>query len=374
MASINTGETEAATLLRTHFDTELMERLKKELIFKDLVNDKVVPNNRGKTVAFHRIQGLPLTPVGLSAGIVDGEAFGNAHSSISSTAGSLRGLTYVTDEVTATLNIYGADMSLTELLMLTSEPNPLPELMDIFLVQASATMDQKIGWGLSGNTTNAASATVPSATYNAASVSVTTVWGDGSATLTEATLDADNPTHLIAAETFNTCRRLLRTYSVPYHNRVPGGYVGVISPGQAGNLRLDGTFQEIALKGFKMGESKFENAEVGKVFGIQVLESPHVSYSAGTVDATNDEIHRAPVWGNGYFYNVSHAKGIGRPRVNFIAPSPSAADVYGNNGFISWKYYWAGTVVNPLNGVIIKTATTGLHPSTGRDNAAAIIT
>lgn len=372
MASVNTGTANASDLLRTHFDAALMERLKKELIFKDLVNDKVFPANKGKTIAFHRIQAMKLAPVGLSAGAVDGEAFGNAHPSIHATAGQLRGLTYVVDEVTTTLNVYGEDMSITEMLMMTSEPNPVPELMDIFSTAAAATIDQKIAWGLSGNTSNAASATAPSANYNDATVSVSVVWGDGSQTLTEATLDADNPVHLIAAESFNQVRRLLRTYNVPTHPRVPGGYVGIISPGQAANLRMDGTFQEIALKGFKMGESKFENAEVGKVFGIEVLESPHVSYSAGTIDATSDEIHRAPCFGNGYYYSVSHAKGVGVPRVNFIPPSPSAADVYGLNGFISWKMYWAGAVVNPLAGVIIKSATTGLHPSVGYDNQTAL--
>jgi len=372
MASINTGTANASVLLRTHFDAALMDRLKKDLIFKDLVNEKVFPAGKGMTIAFHRIQAMKLAPVGLSAGIVDGQAFGNAHPSIHATAGQLRGLTYAVDEVTTTLNIYGEDLSITELLMMTSEPNPVPELMDIFTTAAAATIDQKLAWGLSGNTSYAASATVPAADYNDASTSVAVVWGDGSQTLTEATLDADNPVHIISVESFNQARRLLRTYNVPYHKKAPGGYISVISPGQAANLRLDGTFQDIALKGVKMGEEKFENAQVGKVMGIMVLESPHVSFSAGTVDSTNDEIHRAPCFGDGYYYSVSHAKGVGKPSVNFIPPTPSAADVYGVNGFISWKWYWAGAVVAPLNGVILKTATTGLHPSVGYDNQTAL--
>src|SRR3990167_2914031 len=236
MASINTGTANASVLLRTHFDAALMDRLKKDLIFKDLVNEKVFPAGKGMTIAFHRIQAMKLAPVGLSAGIVDGQAFGNAHPSIHATAGQLRGLTYAVDEVTTTLNIYGEDLSITELLMMTSEPNPVPELMDIFTTAAAATIDQKLACGLSGNTSYAASATV----------SVSTVWGDGSQTLTEATLDADNPVHTISVESFNQARRLLRTYNVPYHKRAPGGYISVISPGQAANLRLDGTFQDIA--------------------------------------------------------------------------------------------------------------------------------
>src|SRR3990167_5305845 len=246
MASITTGTANASVLLRTHFDAALMDRLKKDLIFKDLVNEKVFPANKGMTIAFHRIQAMKLAPVGLSAGDVLGQHWGAAHASIS---GNLRGLTYVVDEVTTTLNIYGEDLSITELLMMTSEPNPVPELMDIFTTAAAATMDQKLAWGLSGNTSYAASATVPSADYNDATVSVSTVWGDGSQTLTEATLDADNPVHTISVESFNQARTLLPTYNVPYHKRAPGGYISVISPGQAANLRLDGTFQDIALKG-----------------------------------------------------------------------------------------------------------------------------
>lgn len=362
MAANLTSSTNPAQLLRTYFDRQLMDRLEKDLIAKDLVNAKVVPANSGNVIAFHRIQNMPLQTVGIT------QTFGSAHSSVS---GLLKGLTYVVDEVTATLAQFGADMQLSEQLIMTSEPNPIPELTDIFLYNAAATLDQKLLWHMTGvSSAITGSGTPGTADYNDATLSVSVVWGDASATLTEATLDADNPTHLISAESFNTCFGRLRRESAPFHPRFPGRYAAIISPGQATNLRLDGTFQEIALKGTNRGENKFESAMVGDVFGCRVLESAHVAAAAGTVDATNDQIHRAIVFGNGYYYNVSHAQGIGRPKVNFLPPTVSPADPYGNIGILSWKLYWAGAVVNPLCGVILKTATTNVASSTGYDNAS----
>lgn len=362
MAANVTGDANPATLLRTYFDKALMARLEKELIWKDLVQEKVVPMNSGRVVAFHRIQNLRLSVVGIT------QTFGSAHSTVS---GLLKGKTYIVDEVTAGLSTYGDDLEISELLMITSEPNPIPELQDIFFYNAAASIDQKLAFSMSGIQGETASGTVPSANYNDATVSVSVVWGDASATLTEATLDADIPTHRIAAETFNRAYANLRNDQVPFHRRFPGRYAAVISPGQASDLRLDGTFQEIALKGFKAGENKFEMAKVGDVFGCAVMESALTSASAGTVDGTNDQIHRGVVFSDIYYYNVAHSKGVGRPRVNFIPPSPSAADPMGNNGYMSWKHYWAGTVVNPLAGEIVKTATTVIRGTAGYDDVFA---
>lgn len=208
-------------------------------------------------------------------------------------------------------------------------------------------------------------ATVPSISVGGASASVTTIWGDGSATLSEATLDADIPSHRIAAESFNTVEATLNDQgAMP---RRGGLYDALISPQIAGDLRVDGTFQDIALKGTRKGEDKFERASIGEVFNCRVMVSKNVSVGfPGSIDATNDDIHRCPVVGEGYAARISHARGVGRPQVRFIPPSPSAADVYGNNGFLMWKVYLAVAVLNPFKGVILKVATTRTNVTTGR--------
>jgi hypothetical protein len=138
----------------------------------------------------------------------------------------------------------------------------------------------------------------------------------------------------------------------------------------ATDLRVDATFQEIALKGFRKGEDKFESASIGDVFGCLVMESPNAAVNfPGTIDSTNDEIVRCPIFGDEYAMTVSHAAGAGRPRVTYIPPTPSAADPYGNNGYLTWKFYFAGVVVNPINGVILKVATTANTPSTSGGGA-----
>ena len=366
MAALNTTSTGPAAIIRQHFDAKFMDRLERDAIVADLLESRTIPTNSGDVVQFHRMQALALQTVGLSANDAAGQAWGNAHPSIHATAGQLKATAFVIDNVPAQLQIIGNDTQITELALLTMEPNPIPELSDVFMYNGLGTMEQKCynlmisGQHASNPNGDSQTSTVPSVTYNGASVSVTTIWGDGSATLTEATLDADNPNHRAAAESLNVATFRLRNNAVPVHPRF-GLYAALVSPGTGADLRLDGTFQEIALKGTNRGENKFERALIGDIFGCRVMETPYASYalgSSGTIDATNDQIHRSVVFGLGYACKISHKTGPGRPKFNLIMPSPSAADPYGNVAFLTWKAYFAGTVLNPLAGVIWKTATT----------------
>ena len=365
MAALVTTSTGPAAQIRQHFDAQFMDRLEREAIVIDLLEQRTIPANSGHTVQFHRIQALPLQTAAIT------QSMGSAHSAIHTTGGTLKGDAYVVDSVPAALELIGNDLQLSELVILTAEPNPVPELADVFMYQGVATMEQKSLNLMVCSSANGSSntATAPSINYNGNSVSTGVVWGDGSATLTEATLDADVPNHRLAAESFNVATFNLRANYVPVHSQF-GLYAGLVSCGQAADLRMDGTFQEIALKGTMRGENKFERALVGDLFGCRVLECPYVGTRfPGTIDATNDEIHRGIVFGRGYAYKVNHKTGVGRPKFNFLPPSVSAGDAYGNIGFLVWKAYFAGTVVNPLAGRILKTATTNLTSQTGGDNA-----
>lgn len=326
---------------------------------------RAAPANSGNTIQFHRIQPVAKQTIGIT------QTFGSAHSSVSSL---LKGETWTVDTVDVSFTLIGNDLQISEQALMTAEPNPMPEVTDMFLYNGSDTIDQKIinimvsSASASGETQ---SGTVPSITYGGSSRSVTVVWGDGSSTLTEATLDADIPTHRIAAESFNTAAFNLKNNKVPYHDKLGGKWAALIAPGQSADLRLDGTFQEIALKGDKMGEAKFENASIGNVFGFKVMEAHNVAVGTpGTIDSTNDDIYRAPLFGRGYCAKVSHTKGIGKPRIAWIPPKPSAADPYGNNGYLTWKAYFAAVVVNPASGVILKTVSTNQAPSWAGDDVA----
>src|SRR5574338_668620 len=319
--AINISTTpDAATLLRTHFQLELEQMAEKELIWKDLMVAKVLPANRGLTIAFHRIQHIPYQVTAIT------ETFGSAHSTIS---GLLKGSSYIVDEVTATIAPFGNDLTLTELLAMTSEPNPISTLSKRMFYNAAATMDQKVALLATSHSSTTWSTTAPSANYNNATLSVPVVWGDGSSTLTDITLDSAIPTHRLAAESFNKAYYTLRRESAPYHPKaLVKKYVGIISPGGAADLRQDGTFQEIALRGTKFGEQKFEDASLGDVFGVMVLESPNTPDYAGSI-TSGDRLNHGLVFGDDYFGNVSHAEGVGKPKVNLIPATPSPADPYG---------------------------------------------
>ncbi len=354
MALVNPNITTTAgpaALLRNYWKDRLLGILENNLIASDLGEKQIIPANNGQVIEFHRINSFHKQPVGVSEALAylgPGTA----------TMGSLKGQSFIIDSVVYGLNLITNDIVLTERVIMATEPNPLPTLTDRFLYNAKDTLDQVAINIMVSNTGSTNTSTTPSVSYFGSSVSTAVTWGDGSQTLTEATLDADNPSHRIAAETFNSAYTSLRTRSA--RPRSGNIYDCLIAPEVAGDLRTDATFQDIALKGHNKGEDKFENASIGTVFGIRAIEDENVSIgTVGTVDS-NDQIIRCPVPGDGYFAMISHASGIGVPRVNYIPPSKAdKADPYGLVGIMTWKMYvGTGGVLNPLAGQIIKVATT----------------
>ena len=350
-------------ILRNYWKNRIQDILKNQLMAADLCEVQVIPANMGTACEFHRINSFPKQVTGVT------QAFGY----ILQDSGTLKGQSFTVDSVVYSLELLVNDLRLTEQSIMTGEPNPIPTLTERFLYNAKDTIDQRIINIMVSNTGSTQSSTTPSVSYFGASTSVHVTWGDGSQTLTEATLDADNPSHRIAAETFNTAYTNLRTRSARTRNAAGrNAYDCLVSPEIAGDLRTDATFQDIALKGDRRGEDKFERAMIGEVFGVRVVEDENVSVNfPGTVDSTNDQIIRCPVVGQEYCARISHARGVGTPRVNYIPPGKTdKADPYGNVGIMTWKMYVAnGGILNPLAGEIIKVATTRAKSTTQDDDS-----
>jgi N4-gp56 family major capsid protein len=348
-------------VLRNYWKQQLLGILENELMAGDLMDQQVIPANSGRVCEFHRINSFSKQVTGVS------NFLGYA------TFSALKGRTFTVDSVVYTLELITNDLQMEEMAIMTAEPNPIPTLSERFLYNAKDTLDQRFINIMVSNSGNTQTTSTPSVTYFGSSVSVGIVWGDGSQTLTEATLDADNPSHRIAAETFNTAYTTLRSQSARFRSAKGSRmkrYDSLISPEIAGDLRTDATFQDIALKGFNRGEDKFEQAMLGDVFGVRVVEDENVSVNLlGTVD-TNDQIVRCPVVGQGYAARISHAKGIGVPSVNYIPPSKTDKnDPYGLVGIMTWKIYGTdGGVLNPLAGLVIKAATTRAKSTTQNDD------
>lgn len=336
-------------LLRNYWQNQLLDILENQLLASDLAEAQVIPANAGNAIEFHRINSFPKQMTGSS------EFIGYA------TYANLKGQSFTVDSIVCALELVGNDLRLSEKAIMTAIPNPIPTLTERFLYNAKDSLDQRMINIFVSNTGNTQSSTAPSVTYFGASTSVSEIWGDGSQTLTEATLDADIPSHRIAAETFNTAYTKLRSQSAK-PRRGQSVFDCLIAPGVAGDLRTDATFQDIALKGNQRGEDKFERASIGTVFGVRVMEDENVGVATntGTIDSTNDEIYRCPVIGDGYAARVSHAKGIGRPSVNYLPPGRvDKGDPYGLVGIMTWKMYVATAgVLNPLAGVILKVVST----------------
>ena len=353
--STTTGGPEG--ILRNYWKDRLLDILENSLIASDLADQQVIPVNAGTVCEFHRINSFQKQVTGVS------QFLGWM------TPGDLKGTSFTVDSVVYSLLLLTNDLQITEQAAMTAEPNPIPTLTDRFLYNAKDTMDQRMINIMVSNVGTTNSATAPSVTYFGASVSTTVTWGDGSQTLTEATLDADDPSHRIAAESFNTAYTTLRSQSArPRNGRI---FDCLISPEIAGDLRTDATFQDIALKGHNRGEDKFEQASIGNAFGVRVMEDENVSVNfPGTIDSVNDQIIRCPVVGQGYVARISHAKGVGVPQVNYIPPSKAdKADPYGLIGIMTWKIYTSnGGVLNPLAGNIIKVATTRAKSTTQDDD------
>ena len=337
-------------LLRNYWQQQLLGILKNTLLAYDLCDKQVIPANSGRVIEFRRINSFSKQMNGIS------NFLGYA------TFAGLKGRSFTVDSVVYGLNLLGNDIEIDEQSIMCGEPNPIPTLTERFLYNAADTLDQFLINVAVSNDGNTQSATAPSVTYFGASTSTPTTWGDGSQTLTEATLDADNPSHRVAAESFNSVYTGLKSRSA----KPPAGrrnFPILVSPEVAGDLRTDATFQDIALKGQQRGEDKFERATIGTVFNVDVMEDENVGIGvAGTVDSVNDQIVRCPAFGEGYVACINHAKGVGRPSVNFIPPSqPDKNDPYGLVGIMTWKMYVAdGGVLNPLAGQLLKVATTRL--------------
>jgi len=348
-----------AGLLRNYWQQTLLGILENQLLASDLADRIVIPANSGTAIEFHRINSFPKQMIGVT------QAQGYL------TNVGMKGQSFTVDSVVYSLELLTNDLRLTEQAIMTGEPNPIPTLSERFLYNAKDTLDQRMINIMVSNLGNTQSATAPSVTYFGASVSTATTWGDGSQTLTEATLDADNPSHRIAAETFNTVYTALKSRSARPRSG-QSAFDALLAPEICGDLRTDGTFQDIALKGTQRGEDKFERASIGTVFGVRVMEDENVGVPvAGTIDATNDQIFRCPVVGQGYVARISHARGIGVPQVNYIPPGKAdKADPYGLVGILTWKIYTAtGGVLNPLAGQLIKVATTRTKNVTQTDDA-----
>lgn len=346
-------------ILRNYWKEQLLDILENNLIAADLCEQQVIPANSGRVIEFHRINSFSKQMTGMSFFL------GYA------TFGGLKGRSFTVDSVVYPLDLIGNDIELEERAIICGEPNPIPVLSERFLYNAKDTYDQYLINIMVNNDGNTTSATAPSVTYFGASVSVATTWGDGSQTLTEATLDADNPSHRVAAESFNSCYTALRSRSAKFP-RGRRAFACLMPPEGAGDLRTDATFQDIALKGQQRGEGKFEQALVGTVFGVDILEDENVGTgTAGTVDATNDQILRCPVVGDGYVARINHARGVGTPQVNYIPPSKADKnDPYGLVGILTWRMYVAdGGVINPLAGQLLKFATTRLKNTSQDDDS-----
>jgi N4-gp56 family major capsid protein len=345
-------------ILRNYWQDRLLDILENQLMAGDLCDTQVIPANSGAVIEFHRINSFPKQV----AGVTEQQGY--------LTNTGMKGQSFTVDSVVYGLALLTNDLRLTEKAIMTAEPNPVPTLTDRFLYNAKDTLDQRYINIMVCNLGTTNSATAPSVTYFGASTSVAVTWGDGSQTLTEATLDANNPSHRIAAETFNSAYTGLKSRSARPRGGSPRkAFDCLIGPEIAGDLRTDATFQDIALRGVQRGEDKFEQAMIGEVFGVRVIEDENVSVNfPGTVN-TSDQIIRCPVVGEGYVARISHAKGIGVPQVNFIPPNkPDHADPHGLVGILTWKVYTGtGGVLNPFAGQIIKVATTRAK-STAQDD------
>lgn len=335
-------------VLRNYWQHQLLDILENQLMASDLAESQVIPANAGAVIEFHRINSFPKQV----AGVTEQQGY--------LTNTGMKGQSFTVDSVVYGLALLTNDLRLTEKAIMTAEPNPMPTLTERFLYNVKDTLDQRMINIMVCNLGTTNSATPPSVTYFGASSSVAVTWGDGSQTLTEATLDANNPSHRIAAETFNSAYTALKSRSArPRSGSAGRAFDCLISPEIAGDLRTDATFQDLALKGCQRGEDKFEQAKIGTIFGVRVIEDENVSVNFPGTVSTSDQIVRCPVVGDGYVARISHAKGIGVPQVNFIPPNkPDHADPHGLVGILTWKCY-AGTggVLNPLAGQLIKVAT-----------------
>lgn len=305
----------------SYYDKLLLEQLRANLYFYQFAEKKALPMHSGKTITWNRYTNF-------TAGTALTEG----------TAPTVIGLSTTT--VSATLEQYGAFVQPSDLLIMTAIDNQIESSINQLAYKAALDIDARIRNGLYGTSSVPSGAKLPLQYWHSNTSSGFV--GATSGINADMTADLNN----VKQAAFNLRRLNVKPFS-------DGCYVMVAHPNTVKSLESDSNW---ATWNAYNAKDTMWKGEVGKVFGVRIVESTNVySSTSGTGGATATAYY-SPVFGQGCFA-VTELAGEKGPKMYIKNPNDyDTSNPLNQWATIGYKTTFATQVLHTSAGVILVTA------------------
>ena len=325
-ATVTTTAGAGSNLVRAYFDRVLLERAKQQTRFYQFGVPKPLPLTEGASVTWNRKRALALG-LELSQGVP-----------------TSTGYTLSTTQITRTIRQFGAHVPISDLIDLTAIADVGVLATEELADQAGRTIDRVIQLEI----INHASATDDSCHYLfKTSTEVTDYWGSTS-TISAGVMTVSSA-NVMATSDLRTCTYFLRRQGAePYDG---SNYIGILNTETAEDIAGDTTWVNWhQYAGDPNAVQNLYNGEIGKVYGIRVIEdnfgpSKRGSNSGGTASTI---AYGTVVFGKG-FYGITELDG----GIKTMGPitGPSKSDPLDQTRIYGWKCNFATAVLNTSAGI-----------------------
>lgn len=298
---------------------EMLKRADPHLVLQQFAQSKPIPANSTQTIKFRRYNNLPLATTPLTEGVTP--------------SGSP--LTF--DDVEATLSQYGDFVPLTDVIADTHEDPVFKETQTIIGEQAAQTVETLMYNILTGGTNVVRSNGTDRDDIN-------TVFTDGMLRKMVRTLKRQNARMLTS-----------KVSSTPNFNTdsIPPAYVGFVHTDMENTIRGLTGFIDVKDYG-STSPWEYEIGTVGNVrFLMSTMLTPFADAGAagatmiGTTDASAAVDVYTVLIAAADSYAVTPLKGMNAITPMVLNPNtPREGDPLGQRGYVGWKTYFAGLILN----------------------------
>jgi len=331
----NTTASKLQYLVPTHWDSTMLEMLKKRVVLWGVADKKPLPKNSGNIIKWSRFS--PLGPVNAATQGAQPTMF--ALSAVN---------------VTATLTQFTGQTTTSDLLEMTAVNSGLmSDIVGQLSYQAALTVDKYIWLNLLGLTAGGVSAV----DYMMPAPGAILTNGGLNAKFynTVTTLSGLGATHVLDIAEINRSVAYLDSLdAMPYDD---GNYIGVMDPIVERDLMADTTAVTswAAWNEYTNPEAMY-NHEIGKTHSVRWLKSTNLFTHNSGVGA-GATAHHTFIFGKGAFGVVDFDGGV----KTYVIPS-SQVDSYNPAATwstVAWKITFASEVLNPSCGLVVITGHVG---------------
>lgn len=301
--------------MKIFYDKALLRSAEPELVHDQFAQKRPIPKGNGKTIEFRKFSSLPKALTPLTEGITP------------------NGQKYEVTAIKATIEQYGAYISISDMLQLTAFDNNMAEITRILGSQAGRTSD--------------------TITRETLCAGTNVMWANNK--VGRANLAAGD---VLTVMDIKKARRILKRNNVP---RVGKYYICMIHPDTEFDLMNDSEWKDA--NEYAGSEQIFEG-ELGKMYGVKFIESteakiwdkntayPFVSMDDGNGNVTSSNVTATvPVYATLMFgadaFGVTSIGGGGIETIAKQLGSGGTADPLNQRATMGWKMNKAAKILAP---------------------------